>query len=271
MYPGREVFANTPLALVAAEVRFTDSARLRQQTTLDAIAIALEDRFPFARPSQQPQAGLRIAVGAASPPPPSDRLVLTDETSTQSVSLTPTSLTYETTAYDEFPYLLGAVEKACQALVDAGVRPAISRIGLRYIDEVRVPVAITDARQWGEWISQRLVDSLSVGPEGSPAVTFQGVATYDLGDGKGLNFRFAALDQSPVVAPLVLHRPHPAGLGPFFVLDCDGYQNFDGQVAIPLEPGVVGRNLSAVHEPAGTAFQKSITDKARELFRGDRP
>ena len=46
MYANREIFPNSPLALVTAEVRLTDSPRLRQQETLDNVAIALEDRFP---------------------------------------------------------------------------------------------------------------------------------------------------------------------------------------------------------------------------------
>ena len=53
MYPNREVFEASPLALVAAEIRFTDAARLRQQEVKDAVTIALEDRFPFAEPLQQ--------------------------------------------------------------------------------------------------------------------------------------------------------------------------------------------------------------------------
>ena len=38
------------MALVTAEVRLTDSPRLRQQETLDAVAIALEERFPISTP-----------------------------------------------------------------------------------------------------------------------------------------------------------------------------------------------------------------------------
>jgi hypothetical protein len=33
---------------------------------------------------------------------------------------------------------------------------------------------------------------------------------------------------------------------------------------------IVRENLSAVHVPCGTAFQRSITDEARTLFRGTR-
>lgn len=60
-YPRREVFPSSPLALVAAEVRFNDSARLRQQTTVDAISIALEHAFPVQE--QFHQAELEVHLG----------------------------------------------------------------------------------------------------------------------------------------------------------------------------------------------------------------
>ncbi len=166
MYHHREVFLETPLALVAAEIRFTDSARLRQQSILDHIIIALEDRFPYSRPVQS--MGLQLLVGtapAAQTMPPATSLILTNQSSTESVSLTSTSLTYETTHYTEFPDLLAAVQMACVALASAGVQPAMERIGLRYIDEIRVPEPISDARQWSEWIDNRLIDHLAVGPK----------------------------------------------------------------------------------------------------------
>jgi uncharacterized protein (TIGR04255 family) len=193
--------------------------------------------------------------------------VLKNASSTETLTLMSESLTYETTAYSHFDELLDAVRAACDALVAAKVRPAVQRVGLRYIDEVRVPETVGDVREWGKWINGRLIGQLEVGPEGYPATTMQGVTTYDLGEGKGLNFRCAALNQGPIVAPQFLKRP-PIQSGPFFVLDFDGFHDFTGGEAIALSSEVVCESLSAVHVPCGTAFQRSITDEARTLFRG---
>ncbi len=265
MYPNREVFPNPPLALVAAEIRFTDAARLRQQKTKDEVTIALEERFPFAELLQR--ADLNLTLGDA--PQIQERLgvVLKSTNSTETLTIMSESLTYETTAYDSFEELLEAVAAACEALVAARVRPAVQRVGLRYIDEVRVPEPLTDVRQWGKWIDDRLIGPLAVGPENFPATTTQSVSTYDLGEGRGLNFRFAALNQGPIVVPQFLKRP-PIESGPFFVLDFDGFHDFSGQEAVPLSSEVVRESLSTVHVPCGTAFQRSITDEARALFRG---
>jgi uncharacterized protein (TIGR04255 family) len=265
MYPSREVFPDAPLALVAAEIRFTDAARLRQQQTKDQVAIALEERFPFAEPLQQTDFNLT----PTAPPQIQQRIgvVLKNATSTETLTIMSESLTYETTAYTNFDDLLEAVTAACDVLIAAEVRPAMRRVGLRYIDEVRVPEAIIDVRQWGKWIDHRLIDQLDVGPDDVPATMTQSISTYDLGGGKGLNFRYAALNQGPIVVPQFLKRPAVES-GPFFVLDFDGFHDFAGGDVIPLSSVTVRESLSTVHVPCGTAFQRSITDEARTLFRG---
>jgi uncharacterized protein (TIGR04255 family) len=265
MYPNREVFPNAPLALVAAEIRFTDAARLRQQHTKDAIAIALEERFPFAEQLQP----LEVNLTLGAPPQIQQRtgVVLKNASSTQTLTIMSESLTYETTAYTHFDDLLDEVTVACDALVAAKVRPAMRRIGLRYIDEIRVPEPITDVRQWATWIDHRLVGHLEIGPDDVPATMLQSVSTYNLGGGNGLNVRYAALDQGSIVVSQFLKRPAIES-GPFFVLDFDGFHDFTGDEAIPLSSTAVREDLSTVHVPCGTAFQRSITDEARTLFRG---
>jgi uncharacterized protein (TIGR04255 family) len=268
VYPNREIFLNAPLALVAAEIRFTDAARLRQQQTKDEVTIALEGRFPFAEPLQRAEVNLNLMPGGA-PPQIQGRLgvVLKNAVSTETLTIMSESLTYETTAYTSFEELIEAVTEACEALDAAQVRPAVQRVGLRYIDEVRVPALVADVREWSTWINDHLIAHLEVGPEDVPATGTQSVSTYDLGEGRGLNFRFAALNQGPIVVPQFLKRPAIPS-GPFFVLDFDGFQDFTGQDPVPLSAGVVRDSLSTVHIPCGTAFQRSITDEARRLFRG---
>ncbi|OOK68935.1 TIGR04255 family protein [Mycobacterium kansasii] len=207
MYPNREVFPKAPLALVTTEIRFTDSPRLRQQETLDAVAIALEDRFPL----NTPQTSVTFNVGSLGPGvlpqvEQERRVVLTNTTRTESVTITPSSFICETTAYREFDDFRVGVTAVCEALIDANVRPALVRVGLRYIDEVRVPEPITDVRAWAKWIDDGIIRPLTIGPDDVAVRNVQGLVTFDLGDGKGLNFQYAALNQTPVVQPQFLNR-----------------------------------------------------------------
>jgi uncharacterized protein (TIGR04255 family) len=264
MYPNREAFTKPPLALVAAEVRFTDAARLRQQMTRDEVTIALEDMFPFAVPFHQAD----VSVTPVVPPQIQQRrgVVLKNAANTQTLTIMSDSVTYETTAHSSFDDLRAAIIAACDALITAKVHPALRRVGLRYINEVRVPDIVDNVRQWAKWIDRRLIEHLDVGPEGVVATMTRAVTTYDLREGRGLTVRYAALNQGPIVVPPHLARPvfEP---GPFFVLDFDGFHDLAGEPATPLTAEVVGQDLDAVHVPCGTAFQRSITDDARALFR----
>lgn len=265
MYPNRETFKNAPLALVATEVRFSDLARLRQQETRDQIALALESRFPYAHPLEQ----LQVNLTPAGPQQVQvSGLVLRNEASTESVTFTPDAVTYETTAYSDFEHLLEAVLAACDALLQTGSKPALQRVGLRYVDEIRVPEPVVNVRSWQRWISPSLTGIADVAPEALTPMSSQGITSYDLGDGRGLNVRFAALNGLSVVAPQnLVRRDFPEG--PFFVLDFDGFQNFGDGAATPLTRELVRTSLSAVHAPSGATFQRAITDEARQLFRGD--
>lgn len=270
MYPNREVFSNAPLALVTAEIRFTDSPRLRRQETLDSLAIALEERYPFSTP--QTQTEVTFDVGNLKPGvlpqfEQQRRVVLTNSTKTESVTITPSSFICETTAYREFDDFRMGVTAVCEALISASVRPALVRVGLRYFDEVRVPEPITDVRAWSKWIDDSVLGPVTIGPDDVPARITQGLVTFDLGDGKGLNFQYAALNQPPVVQPQFLNRQHFES-GPFFVLDLDGYRDFIEQDAVRLDTDEVTNVLTAVHDPAGAVFQRAITEDARNLFRG---
>lgn len=269
MYPNREVFPNTPLALVTSEIRFTDSPRLRQQETLDAVAIALEERFPLSTPQTNVTFNVDPATPGVLPQVEQERrVVLTNTARTESVTITPSSFIFETTAYREFANFHTGVTAVCDALTAANVRPALVRVGLRYIDEVRVPDAVSDVRGWGKWIDASVIGPVTIGPEDVVARNAQGLVTFDLGGGKGLNFQYAALNQPPIVQPQFLNRQQFMS-GPFFVLDFDGYRDFSEQEnAVLLDTAEVSSVLTDVHNPAGSAFQRAITDDARKQFRG---
>ncbi|GAB5007410.1 TIGR04255 family protein [Mycobacterium avium] len=269
MYPNREVFPNTPLALVVTEIRFTDSPRLRQQETLDAVAIALEERFPVSTPQTNVTFNIaNLGPGVLPQVAQERRTVLMNTAKTESVTITPSSFIYETTAYREFDDLCAGVTAVCEALIDANVRPALVRVGLRYVDEVRVPEPITDVRAWGKWIDASVIGPLTIGPDGVTVRNAQGLVTFDLGDGKGFNFQYSALDQPPVVQPQLLNR-QKFEPGPFFVLDFDGFRDFNGEEeVVRLDVDEVTNVLTAVHDPVGAAFQRAITEDARNLFRG---
>jgi len=265
MYPRREIYPRSPLALVAAELRYADAPRLRRQETIDSVAIALEDRLPVVESMQN--ANVEVDPTGSSKVGMERGTVLKDLAGTTVAAVFPNRFTFETTAYQEFPSFLDGVIEICRSLIGASVKPVLQRVGLRYIDEIRIPGnPVKDARQWAGWVDTRLVDHLSVGPTGAPVGLSQSLVAYDLGDRRGLNFRFAALRSGAVVVPTTIKRT-PFEDGPVFVLDIDAYQDLGGSNAVRLEPDDVASALRSVHDAAGQTFQDAITDRARKLFR----
>ena len=265
-YPLREVFPSSPLALVAAEVRFNDAPRLRQQATVDAISIALEHAFPVQDQFQQAEVGVHL--GAGPQVSQTSGRTFKNSTSTAVATLSSGRLSLETTAYSNFAEFRELMLLCCRSVVDAGVKPALQRVGLRYIDEIRVPdAAVQDARRWERWIDPRLVGQLTIGPQSAQVQQAEGVVTYRLPESSGLNIRFAALPRGAVISPAALVRHEFNADQPLFVLVFDGYQEFVGPDVTLMSVEVIARTLDAVHAPTGEAFQSSITEEARQLFR----
>lgn len=267
-YPSREVYAQPPVVLVACEVRFTDSPRLRQQETLDAVAIAVDRRFPLSAPL----GGVSlVSAGPGAAPQLAQRqgVVLRNPESTEALTLTPASVSYETTDYRGFDAVREVMTGACRTLTDHDVRPAITRVGLRYIDEIRPADPPVDLRGWSTWVDPALLRPLSVGADRPATRGIQGAAVFDLDRG-WLNFRYAAFTQGATTIPGHLRR-RPFTPGPFFALDFDGFAEFGADPAVLLDPAVVADLLTHFHTATGTAFQRSITNDARALFRGNTP
>jgi uncharacterized protein (TIGR04255 family) len=266
-YPRTEAFPSSPLALVAAEVRFNDSARLRQQATVDAISIALEHAFPVQDQFNQAEAEAEVRLGAGPQVSQTSGRTFKNSTSTAVATLSSGRLSLETTSYSNFVEFRELMLLCCRSVGDAGVTPALQRVGLRYIDEIRVPdAAVQDARRWDRWIDSRLVGHLTIGPQSAQVQQAEGVVAYRLPE-SGLNIRFAALPRGAVISPAALVRHEFNADQPLFVLDFDGYQEFGGPDVTLMSVEVIARTLDAVHAPTGEAFQSSITEEARQLFR----
>jgi uncharacterized protein (TIGR04255 family) len=261
VYERREVFEHAPLALVAAELRFAYSPRLSQQRTLDAIAIAMEDLLPVVRPGQQ------TVMSPGVPPKTGSTLQLFNLSSTVSLTLTPTNVILEATEYDEFGNFSDVFSLACASIDTARGISVLERIGLRYVDEIRVPGPIDDARDWRGWVADPLLSMLDFNAR--PVRTHQGVIEYSLGSNRYLALRFAAVIGDPVVGGGPLKRPSQPGPGPQFVLDVDCYWQPPSDEPTRFSRAFVESELKALHDPTGDAFQNAITDRTRKLFRGN--
>lgn len=266
MYEGREIFANAPLEYVAAEVRFPYAPLLRQPEVLDRVALALGDRFPRLVPS------VAMSLPGTFPAAPPQMETITrafNKPYTWGVTVSTTALNIETTAYRDFEELLSVVQE-CLVAVSRHVKiAAVERIGLRYVDEFRVPVPIENLRSWRGWVADRLIDHLDLAPDLAPHNT-QTAVQYGTADAQALTVRFgSALTGTGIIGNEPLKRRHGLIEGPYFALDLDSYWHPAVEDAPDFDVDSIVARIVELHRPIGVTFQNSITEqlKAQVLRR----
>lgn len=267
MYANREIYPLSPLQLVVAEVRYPFSPRLKQPEVCDAIQLALEHVLPVRRNQQLIELEI-TPEGRKQKTTEVFRLV--DRASFNSALIGPERTVIETTHYNEFAEFLLLITEVLETVTAHRAIPAIERLGLRYIDEVRPSGDINAASEWGEWIAADLIAPTVVTDDMGAVANFQGLLRYSTGDNMGMIFRYAVADGPGVIGPdSVLRSRQETEPGPFFLLDIDSYwQASTPDQALDADVKQVGSIYTALHCPTGVRFQSSLTEKARQLFRG---
>jgi uncharacterized protein (TIGR04255 family) len=270
VYPGREMFSNAPLEYVAAEIRYPYAPRLRQQETLDAVLLELEDLLPVLRSG--PQLTVTAAVGRDGGGGMSQQLDQVsrafNKSSTTSVMVTATALTIDTTSYKEFDDFREMIRRAVDAVMTHAKIAAIERIGLRYINEIRVPDEVRDVRDWKNWVDESLIEVVKLGGDYAAAIA-EGAVQYITGDHRRLVFRYvASLQGTGVIGNDPLKRRHPPVEAPFFVLDLDSYWQPPTDQVPDFAAETIMKAVDDLHQPIGVTFQRAITDHLRsEVLR----
>jgi uncharacterized protein (TIGR04255 family) len=209
---------------------------------------------------------IEVGFGPAGVQPPNMRFEnltrITVRDRTQVVTLRPESVSIEATrygGYSEFRLLLERVFTAVERVLEPD---GLTRLGLRYIDEIRVPgLSVVD--EWAEWVDQALLAPLA---EGLSRLGWSNTAQYETGDERRLVLRYGPAPGPVVDTGGLLRRPVAPGPGPVFVMDFDSFWQPSDIPAFATES-----LLSACDElrrPARALFDQLITDRLiNEVFR----
>lgn len=260
-YPGRERFANAPLEFVAAEVRFPFAPRLSQDATLDAFVEAVRQDFPVPA-KERVGAGLQLTFGSgqATPKPVEAHTVLRcmNRTKTRSVVVTPSAMVLETTAYEDYEDFRQSLKTVVSAIADLDAVVGVERLGLRYIDELRVDGHDGTLEAWRPWVAPELLASLDVVQGYDPELA-EGVIRVRTGTHSQVLLRYATLDGSGVVNDRLKKR-RPVEDGPFFVIDIDSSWENDDEIS-EFSVDWTCAEFDKLHEPTGSIFLQAVSER----------
>jgi uncharacterized protein (TIGR04255 family) len=265
MYPNREVFPNAPLALVAAEVKFGYNSDFALAEAHSALKKALGGFLPV----QNLEAEQSVTFSKDSPPQisQSERAYrMMDSESRFSFTVKPDAALIETTSYKEFDDFQLQLGMCLQALGDLGIEIACNRIGLRYINEVRV-AGVEEVKDWSRYISADVLGLPNATPK--PVEILQGVLQLETSSQTKLSVRYGAgKTGAGIVGGGPLKRVvEPKEGEQVFLIDLDSFWIAQDNGTEQLDAGLIGKILEDLHAPIGETFHLFLSDDLKEVLR----
>lgn len=217
----RDVWPNAPLVLVSTEVRFAGSATapLMADTQFGIGEVLGDDWVVETRNEQAVE--LRFGPDGFQEQNMNDDQVthITLRDRTRVVTLREDSLTIEASSYRGYADFRSLLEHTFDAVM-ATVQPkGFSRLGMRYIDEIRVSESDAPV-QWQNWLDKALI---APGLGGRDPRNWTGAVQYETGEDKMMVLRYGTAD-GPVITPSSpIKLANTVDPGPRFVLDFDSF------------------------------------------------
>lgn len=184
----REVYPNAPVVLVALEVRHPTTGPLAHAQRLK-LKQRLGKQLPILKSSRLTM--LQATVGATTAPE-----VNTEEfpkyfsrDRTLAVSIRSEAIVVEMTRYLRWEHLRELTAKVLEARQEVDGVAGVERVGLRYIDEIRVP---DDTREgWAQWVDSTLLGPAPLGePLGLRVAQWHGITVFESGPDRAVALRY---------------------------------------------------------------------------------
>lgn len=255
--PERVVFERSPLVLAVCQVKFSPMLSVSNPTAVAPFQQVIMDQYPLASQQQEQnvkihvegnpdfnQASVQSSLGAIA-------WRFGDLEDTWTVVLTPEFLTLETRVYRDFSDFVDRMARLLGAL-DKTIHPTVGlRIGLRYVNEIRL-----SKNEWRTAIRSDLLGTLAV-PQFGDAVkqSFQHMQFVGP-NGILVNMQHGLFPTGTIVDP----RPDEVSPdGPFYLVDIDVYQEFKPG-SLSMKPRAILDYVWQYHEVVSRLFRWSVTE-----------
>jgi uncharacterized protein (TIGR04255 family) len=259
------VFERSPLVLTICQCQFTTVLGVNDPSFVAPFQRAIRQSYPVAKQVDQITVGIGFGSGEAKVQEErkaSNLWQFSDVEGAWTVVLAPSFLSLETRAYKHFSDFSERLHEVLVALTEH-VEPALgTRLGLRYINELRLEPGQAD---WP--IKSELLGPLAVPGLKEFAVQAMQQLQFRYPDHQGVSIHHGYFPQGTIVQPL----PGQTSLDqPFYLLDVDIFREFPipGSSGISMDPDVIGKHVEAFNKAAYRLFRWAITDDYASLIGG---
>ena len=246
------ILAKAPLVQAMCQVRFAPVPELVDDDNERRLAAALEDDYPIRGTVQGAQ--LALFGGQANPPFETFR-TFEDVDNTWKVTLSQDAMTLETRAYQDRDDLIDRAAKVLAVLSKVKQPPKVTRIGVRYTDQVLKPESLRTL------VRPSLIGMLA-DTEDDALVEHQSTQV-GLRDSNNSQ----VLVRSLMLPPNAQFDPNIVAVSdPSWVLDIDA----SNQDAMPYEVDRIIQVARLLAKRAYQVFYWAVTDEFRAQFREDK-
>lgn len=263
---GPEVYDNPAAVLVVLEIRHPNAEPVSRVAQM-RIKQALAEDLPLQRMATV--ATIRAVVGGSSDVVQETAPKYVSRDQATSVTFRSNAIAIETTRYIGYQWFRRLASTAFQARQDAAPVDGIERIGLRYVNEIRVPEVGSHLQDWAMWVDPSLLGPAEITEHlGIQTDLTQGVSLLATGSDRSIILRYGLRYGYAVDPTGDLRRPSVPASGPFFLLDIDSSWTPTGEIPEP-DPEALPALCDELHKPARQLFEALIADRLRKEVLSD--
>jgi uncharacterized protein (TIGR04255 family) len=239
-----------PLVMALCQVQYDGVPAIEDAAFIAPFQAALREEYPI--PAIHPRA-IQLGLNAEGfrQQVTSIQWVYRDQEDTWRVVLAQDAVTIETRIYKHFSDFLDRLRAVLMALSNHIKPDRVTRIGLRYINEI----GSNDAA-WSAIITPTLLGPLR---ESTLAMhTLQVIQEMRLQypDNQGILIRHGHIPQGTTVRPRQGETPSAR---PFYLLDFDVFRECPGPEALPLDPELICQHVTIYHQGIYRLFRWAVT------------
>ncbi len=257
--PDRPIYSHAPLKLVTFQIQFPHVPDLDDLNPPREIADALRERYPI---MGGPPPFVQVDLGPGQAQQRARGSRMTSRSRTWAVTMTSEAVSVETSRYQRYEKFAEQVEWVLERVQAVTPLPGVTRLGLRYIDEIEIE-DVDELADWKPWINEHLIVGGLI--DGYRTHDYIAQALLEVADLQRLVVRYGRVTQ-PVVNPDGVLRIDRSPEGPYFLLDIDSFWEPSRDEFLEFNAEEVRKVSLSLHDPIRKIFERAITPALRDRF-----